>query len=276
MSYIVSAACVRLKCPGVAKAVLMQLADMANDQGHAWPTIDTLCMRTDWGRTAVHEAIEWLEKHQAIAADRSNGRKTVYWITPDSFTGERHPDPRELSTNRYAKRTSTSGAPVCQTDTTSTPGGLNQCAKRTLTINNHQEPSIPRTPDGGVNNFDAVVQEYPAKRVNLSKAAEAWRKLAPSAELQAAILDAVRVMARSPQWLDKEGQYAPQLAKWLKLEGWKDPAARVPTPTPAPTPAPTAPPPTPEQMAANKARVQELLEASKRSLAEKELKRATA
>ncbi len=270
MSYIVSALCVRLKCTGVAKAVLMQLADMANDQGYAWPTIETLCMRTDWGRTAVIDGIAWLEERHALEADRSNGRKTVYWLTPDSFTGERHATPEKLSTKQSARRTGTPDGPVREADPTSPPGGLKQSAKRTLTIKNHQEPSIPPTPKGGAcANVDPIAQAYPAKRVDLGRAAVVWRAMEPSKELQAEILEAVRVMARTPQWIDKDGQYAPKLSRWLRNKGWTDPAARAPIappPTPAPTPAPAL---TADQMARNKQRAREALELARRTFSTK-------
>lgn len=248
MSYIVSTACVRLKTPGVAKNVLMQLADIANDEGFAWPSLETLCMRTCWGRTAVIEAIAWLELNKAIKPDRTNGRKTVYWLTPDAYTGERFDD---LSTgrNRTASRT---GLPVRQPDRTSPPNGPNQSAKRTLTTKNHQEPNTPQPPTGGAHGFENFYAEYP-RQVDEVRARMAWDALAPDAALQAEIARAVALWSRTDAWRREDGRFVPKPAKWLSGKRWRDvPGLAIATAAPAAPPLPRETAETPEQLAARK------------------------
>lgn len=115
------------------KAVLVSLADNANDSGYCWPSIEKICERTCLGRTAVIQAIKWLEAEKYLQADRSNGRKTTY----------------TLHLNQSARRTGTGNEPVRETDESSTADGLNQYGRRTLTVNNRKEPSIINTaPDG--------------------------------------------------------------------------------------------------------------------------------
>lgn len=147
MSTVVMSACWPLQIPPVAKAVLISLADNANDAGYCWPSIDTICDRTCYGRTAVIEAIKWLETAGHVVADRSNGRKTTYRITV---------------TNQSATRTGTPREPVRQTDSTSPPRGLNQSATRTLTVKNHQEPSVgaSRSPTGSRLNIETLPKDW--------------------------------------------------------------------------------------------------------------------
>lgn len=123
MSTTVMAACWPLLMPPAPKAVLMSLADNANDHGECWPSIPTICARTCYGRTAVIDAIKYLEQQLLVVADRTNGRHTRYRITVtlDLFANikpVRHAD-------RSAKRTSpprehdpsaTRTAPVRQAD----------------------------------------------------------------------------------------------------------------------------------------------------------------
>jgi hypothetical protein len=226
MSYIVSAACVRIKAPGVAKNVLMQLADIANDDGFAWPSLETLCMRTCWGRTAVIEAIAWLEQSKAIRADRSNGRKTTYWLTPTQFLGDRFP---ELSTggNRAASRT---GVPVRQTDLTRPPNGPNPSAKRTLITKNHQEPDIPLPPDGGRAGFDDNFWSLYPRRVDEQLARKAWAQIAPSPDLQRQIADAVKAWAQHDEWQRESGRFVPKPHRWLARKRWTDVPGRADAP----------------------------------------------
>lgn len=131
------ALCWPLQLPPVAKAVLISLADNANDSGYCWPSIESICERTCFGRTAVIDAIKWLEVNGHLSANRENGRKTTYVVTA----------------NQSATRTGTPAEPVRQTDETSPPRGLDQSATRTLTVNNRKEPSLKNStrvsrPDG--------------------------------------------------------------------------------------------------------------------------------
>lgn len=132
MSTAVMAKVWPLQMPGVPKAVLVSLADNANDHGVCWPSISTICTRTCFQRTAVMEAVGWLEEHGYLQAEKRAGRNTRYYITvpsADLFHGEqpvRQP-------NRSAKRTSP-------------PAGPDPSATRTgpvrQTDTNHQEPSV--------------------------------------------------------------------------------------------------------------------------------------
>jgi hypothetical protein len=286
MSYLMSSACVRLKCPGVAKSVLMQLADIANDHGHAWPSIETICMRTDWSRRAVIDALAWLEANGAIMRNRDNGRHTSYRITPAKFTGPRHEDPVDKSPDQCATRTGAPNAPVRQLHLTSAPAALDQCAKRTLTTKNHQEPLIPPYPPvGGASQsenqetenphapkdtelFERFMRAYP-KKVDQSGALRSWRRLAPTPELLAQMLAAIGLWMETTQWREHDGRFIPKPGNWLRNQLWLDvPGAGVDTPPPPPP----LPPPvtlTPEQLAENKRRAVEARALAQRALVRK-------
>jgi hypothetical protein len=79
------ALCWPLQMPPTPKAVLISLADNANDQGYCWPSIARISERTCFSKRAVIDAIAWLEQHGILAADRVNGRHTTYVINPADF-----------------------------------------------------------------------------------------------------------------------------------------------------------------------------------------------
>lgn len=81
MSTTIMAACWPIQTSPTAKAVLMSLADNANDDGYCWPSLATIAERTCLSRTAVIHAIRRLEEQGHVTADRSNGRHTTYQIT---------------------------------------------------------------------------------------------------------------------------------------------------------------------------------------------------
>jgi len=66
--------------PPTAKAVLMAMADYADDQGRCWPSIAGLCEYTCFGKSAVIEAIKVLEKIGVVIADRSDRYRTNYTV----------------------------------------------------------------------------------------------------------------------------------------------------------------------------------------------------
>jgi biotin operon repressor len=143
VSTIIMSACWPLQMPPTPKSVLISLADNANDNGVCWPSLTKIAERTCFGRTAVIEAIRWLEEHGLVVADRSNGRHTSYVVTPYDF----HPDEPIRETDRSASRTSSPAAPVRLADRSASR--INQSASRTGPVrqadSNRQEPSLTAT-----------------------------------------------------------------------------------------------------------------------------------
>lgn len=91
--------------PPTPKAVLISLADNANDHGVCWPSLTTIAERTCFGRTAVIDAIKWLEAAHILRADRSDRYRTSYAINPAAFAA-----PEVVrKTNQSARRTSSGG-----------------------------------------------------------------------------------------------------------------------------------------------------------------------
>lgn len=80
------ALCWPLQLPPKAKAVLISMADNANDQGECWPSISTIAERTCLCTRSVMRAIQELEAFKVMFADRTNGRHTTYKIVPESYS----------------------------------------------------------------------------------------------------------------------------------------------------------------------------------------------
>jgi len=76
MSTMLMGLCWPLKMAATLKAVLISLADNANDQGYCWPSIATICERTCLSERTVRNALRDLERigllETAIGAMKSN------------------------------------------------------------------------------------------------------------------------------------------------------------------------------------------------------------
>lgn len=79
-----------LRMPSSPKAVLVALADYADDSGLAWPSIPKICEFTCLCERSVHAAVKWLEQSGLIKCDRTDGRHTRYSITPAPTAGDAH------------------------------------------------------------------------------------------------------------------------------------------------------------------------------------------
>ncbi len=121
--------------PPTAKAVLMAMADYADDAGRCWPSISGLCEYTCFGRSAVIEAIKVLERSGAVTADRTDRYRTTYVVTPANYSASG----LVRQANKSGRRTSTAG------------GGLVRLADDEVrqpddevreVDTNHQEPSV--------------------------------------------------------------------------------------------------------------------------------------
>lgn len=216
-------ACWPLRMPPTAKAVLISLADNANDNGHCWPSIPKISERTCFGKTAVIEAIKWLEDNGALRADRSNGRGTTYILSPENY----QQPVRETDCHQSGKRTGPANEPVREPEPTSPAGGLHPSGKRTAPVRqadpNRKEPSIE--PSGnrqkktslGADDLVAlgVSPQHAADWLTIRKGKKlpltptALEGIQREAELaQVSLADAVRISA--------ENNWAGFKAKWLE------------------------------------------------------------
>lgn len=86
MSTILMSACWPLQGMSPAqKAVLISLADQANDDGYCWPSVGTIASRTCLSERAVQGAIKWLHSAGLLSSDERKGTSSVYRITPAAY-----------------------------------------------------------------------------------------------------------------------------------------------------------------------------------------------
>lgn len=112
---------------GPQKAVLISLADNANDEGVCWPSVARIAQRTCLGERTVQTAIKWLTQVGLLEIRERMGRSTVYTLTPASYA-----PPQEMHP--------AGDAPPPPQLTTETPAAA---APRTVI-----EPSSEPSPDG--------------------------------------------------------------------------------------------------------------------------------
>lgn len=122
MSNSVTTMCRPLQLSPARKAVVMCIADRADDAGVAWPSIPGICEWTCLSRTAVIDAMNWLEQAGLVSIAKAIGKQNVWTLSLAKIEALL---PRPRSTNRgtddqSAARTGTPYAPVRQTDPTRT------------------------------------------------------------------------------------------------------------------------------------------------------------
>lgn len=223
MSISVMCACWPLQMPPTPKAVLISLADNANDQCECWPSIEKICERTCFGRTAVIAAVKWLEENNLLIANRDNGRKTRYLLTIGKF-------------NQSATRTGAEGEPVREADGTSPGAERDQSATRTGPVRqadtNHQEPSITviksnrqrKAPvDTAGTRFDEFWSAYPVK-TEKRQCAVKWIAEGLDAHIDSMLADIAAKSEKDRRWL---GGYIPNAMTYLNQERWNDPVQPV-------------------------------------------------
>jgi hypothetical protein len=74
-------ACWPLAMEPSAKAVLISLADQANDEGYCWPSLNTIAIRTCLSERTVRRALRELEDDGLISSLERSGTSNLYVIT---------------------------------------------------------------------------------------------------------------------------------------------------------------------------------------------------
>lgn len=83
MSTIIMSACWPLQgLTPAQKAVLISLADNANDEGVCWPSVAKIAERTCLSERAVQQAIKVLNECRALSIEARQGRSTMFTVTP--------------------------------------------------------------------------------------------------------------------------------------------------------------------------------------------------
>lgn len=99
MSTVIMSACWPLQgMTATQKAVLISLADNANDEGVCWPSVSNISLRTCLSERAVQGAIKWLCSVGALATSDRTGRSTVYTVTPEAYAPPQQLHPRTKCT----------------------------------------------------------------------------------------------------------------------------------------------------------------------------------
>lgn len=135
------------------KSVLMCMADRANDDGSVWPPIPWICAWTCLGRTAVIDAVKWLEASRLITVHRVTGRKNQFVMQLDVIAAFDQSAIRTSPPAERVRETDHSSPPagpvvVRQPDGSSPPAGpytsIHQ--KDTIDIGQAGKPAVPECP----------------------------------------------------------------------------------------------------------------------------------
>ncbi|MDV2242028.1 helix-turn-helix domain-containing protein [Pseudomonas aeruginosa] len=156
MSTIIMSACWPLQGMSPAqKAVLISLADQANDQGVCWPAVDSIAMRCCLSKRAVQQAIKWLRGAGIVSVEERQGRSTMYSVTPAAYAPPQEMHPSSKCTTAENAPTPADAAPPPPQDLHPTPA---DAAPRTV-IEPTREPSGNLLPTRSGPATDEAMQE---------------------------------------------------------------------------------------------------------------------
>ncbi|WP_434077752.1 helix-turn-helix domain-containing protein [Pseudomonas aeruginosa] len=112
MSTIIMSACWPLQgLTPAQKAVLISLADNANDEGVCWPSVAKIAERTCLSERAVQQAIKVLNECRALSIEARQGRSTMFTVTPAAFAPPQKVHPRRKCTPAGSAPTPADAAP---------------------------------------------------------------------------------------------------------------------------------------------------------------------
>lgn len=112
MSTIIMSQCWPLQGLSVTqKAVLISLADQANDDGVCWPAVGTIAARCCMSPRAVRTAMDHLEVVGLLTRDRRFNSSTVYNVTPAKFDKAAAPSKGTRKTGKAGAASGAGAAP---------------------------------------------------------------------------------------------------------------------------------------------------------------------
>ena len=155
------------------KAVLISLADQANDDGVCWPSVGTIAKRTCLSERAVQDALAWLQTAGALLREYRANTSTSYTVTPARFKPSKAP-----ARQRKASTMGANGAPPAD----SAPGEANAPPANGAPGANGAPPPAAAAPRGADGAPPEVQMAHPNHQVNHhSTVNEPLHPAAPSA-----------------------------------------------------------------------------------------------
>ncbi|MBV8633990.1 MAG: helix-turn-helix domain-containing protein [Burkholderiaceae bacterium] len=193
---------------------LLAIADFANDDGYAFPSVATLAVRIRKSERYAQYLLNKLVAAGELQIEPNAGRRGCNLYRVQAHQGPVQPA-SPAKPGSPVKPVSGRGATRCAK-------GVNPIAPEPLL--NHQEPSIARNAG-----FEAFWTAYPKKK-SRGDAEKAWKALKADAELAGLIVQAVQRAKESDDWRKEGGRYVPYPATWLRAKGWMDEAATADIP----------------------------------------------
>jgi hypothetical protein len=158
MSTIIMSLCWPLQgMSGPQKAVLISLADNANDEGVCWPSVARISERTCLAERTVQAAIKWLGQVGILSVRERMGRSTIYTLTPASYAPpqEAHPAADAPPPPQLTTQTPAAAAPRTVIEPSSEPSSLVGAEQPT-------KISKPKCPAQAiVDLFNTTIPEFP-------------------------------------------------------------------------------------------------------------------
>lgn len=203
---------------GIQKAVLIALADHADEENSCWPSIARLVRRVEFSKRAVQAAVHELQRRGLLTIEEKSGTASRYFL----HVGE-SPMNEECIPRTRAQR-ARGGSTSCIPPVHRVLGGDARGAPKP-SYNHQRTPNEPTTPRrkpasaAADEDFERFWKAYPRK-VGKAHARKAWEKALPKAEKGAmTIISAVNLT----EWDRREDcRFVPHPATWLNREGWLD------------------------------------------------------
>lgn len=204
-----------------AKFVLVCLANCADSEGKAWPSIAYLCEATAQDRKTVIENLRRLKEAGLLSSTGEmkgrTGQVPVYRLNTSTV-------PKTAPVPKTEPVPELELVPVPKTEPVPVP----KTGHGTV-IEPSVEPSTrKRAAVDYLAGFDAFWTAYPRK-VAKAEAKKAWASLKATEELRDEIRIGLERAKRCEQWRKDGGQFIPHAATWLNNRRWEDeigPSAR--------------------------------------------------
>lgn len=203
---------------GTGLLMLLAIADFADDEGQAFPSVATLARKCRMKERNAQYILSELIESGELAILRGNGPRgcNLYKINI-----------RSLGVQQSAPVQSTaplqqSAHPPCNT-VHLTPA--TECTQTIIeTSVNHQGPLRGELQQSFMSFWNA----YPRKAAR-ADAQKAWKKLNPNPDLLVSIMAALKSQSQSADWQKDGGKFIPYPATWLNGRRWEDEVSTSPT-----------------------------------------------
>lgn len=205
--------------------MLLAIADFADDDGNAFPAVQTLAVKCRMKERNCRYLLRSLEKSGELSIAQNAGihGSNLYRINLDALGLQHSAGGQSLAGLQHSAATPAKDCPQPLQHSAAKPSVNHQEPPTACDAKKQRRICSPSSSESTDDGFATFWEQYPKKAAK-PQALKAWKKINPTGQTFANLIAGLEHQKAGEQWRKDGGKFIPHPATWLNGRRWEDEA----------------------------------------------------